>query len=153
MPNISPATLSVTEELRSIAARLQMVSDEWSLIEALADEEHRRLFARCYALTDEEFARRINAGICINCTRDFGAYGESPEPGYCSLCYMGRADSDGERIPEEEDEEEEQEQEEEEAEEEDDEEEQEEDDKEEEEEDKEKEEGEEDTAKKRRRTA
>ena len=160
LPNTGTATMSVAEELQTIATRLQLVSDELHLIQAVSDEQFIRLFAQSYALTDEEFSRRLFAGICINCTRDFRAYGESPEPGYCSLCYMGRAD--GERIPEEEDEEEEQEQEEEEAEEEDDEEEQEEDDKEEEEEDKEKEEEEEDKmkeeeddeeeAKKRRRT-
>ena len=162
LPNTGTATMSVAEELQTIATRLQLVSDELHLIQAVSDEQFIRLFAQSYALTDEEFSRRLAAGICINCTRDFRAYGESPEPGYCSLCYMGRADSDGERIPEEEDEEEEQEQEEEEAEEEDDEEEQEEDDKEEEEEDKEKGEEEEDKmkeeeddeegAKKRRRT-
>ena len=102
--------MSAADELRAIAARLKLVADEV-----------RRLQARW----DEEFSRRVYAELCVNCARSLRAYGESPQPALCGLCYVGREDSDGERIPEEEDEEEEGEQEEEEEEEEDDEEEEE----------------------------
>ena len=106
--------MSVAEESRTIAARLQWISEELCLTQALADEDYIRLFF------DMEFARRMLAKICANCARPLSSYGDSLDPRFCSLCYMGRADSDGERIPEEEDEEEEQQQEEEEEEEEDD---------------------------------
>ena len=115
LPKTCSAMTSVADELRAMAARLEQVANELARLRSLADVGYVRLFAQAIALTDEEFSRRMLAGICANCTRSLTAYGESPEPGFCPLCFIGRADSDS---AEEEDEEEEREQEEEEEEEE-----------------------------------
>ena len=114
LPNTSPATMSVADTLRAIAARLELVADEVHRAQArslaLADEVHRHHEAACErakALADEEFDRCVEAELelCVHCVRSLRAYGESPQQWLCSVCYVAREGSGGKRIPEKEDEE------------------------------------------------